>query len=151
MALFGAHDRRIDARGRIELPCAFREAIGAGELRRGLVLTRGFDQCLFLFPVRGWEQVLARLRPLLFGGFEARMLERLLLAEAADIDVDSRGRIIVPERLRLRAGLGQTARLVGAADRVEIWSPERWAEVAGSVDSRYEDLAEAVAARLRRK
>jgi len=150
MVLFGAHDRSIDAHGRIELPVEFREAIGADELRRGLVLTRGFDQCLFLFPVRGWERVLARLRPLLFDGFEARMLERLLLAGAADVDVDRRGRIAVPERLRVRAGLGQSACLVGAADRIEIWAADRWTALAQSVDTRYEDLAEAVAARLQR-
>jgi len=149
MVFFGAYDRSIDTRGRIELPRQFREAIGADELRRGLVLTRGFDQCLFLFPVREWERVLMKLRPLLFGGFDARMLERLLLAEAADVDADRQGRIAVPERLRLRAGLGQDARLVGAADRIEIWDPARWAAVVGSVDSRYDDLAEAAAMRLR--
>ena len=150
MVFFGAYDRPVDARGRIELPRPFREAIGADELRKGLVLTRGFDQCLFLFPVQEWERVLVKLRPLLFGGFEARMLERLLLAEAADVEVDRQGRIAVSERLRLRAGLGQNARMVGAADRIEIWDPTRWSAVAGAVDSRYEDLAEAAATRLRR-
>jgi MraZ protein len=150
MVFFGAYDRPIDARGRIELPRAFREAIGADELRKGLVLTRGFDQCLFLFPVRSWERVLRKLCPLLFGGFDARMLERLLLAEAADVRTDRRGRLAVPPTLRSRAGLADGALLVGAADRIEIWDPTRWSAVSRSVDARYEDLAEAAAARLRR-
>jgi MraZ protein len=150
MVFFGAYDRPIDSRGRIELPQPFRDAIGADELRTGLVLTRGFDHCLFLFPVRSWERVLKKLRPLLFGGFDARMLERLLLAEAADVGTDSRGRFAVPPTLLSRAGLADDALLVGAADRIEIWDPTRWSAVSRSVDERYEDLAEAAAARLRR-
>jgi len=143
MWLMGQYHQALDARGRVLLPDSFRKAIGATELRKGLVATRGFDRCVYLFPARAWEAVVEGFSPLLLKGRDARRLERLFLGEAEELAVDRLGRIALPDRLRARAGLGGQALFIGAAARIEIWHPARWAGLEGSMRERYEELAEA--------
>jgi len=140
---FGQELQAVDARHRVAIPRSFREVAGAEVLRQGLIVARGFDHCLYLFPMRAWEAVAEEFARLFLKGREVRMLERLFFGQAVEVIPDSRGRILLPEPLRGRAGIGDEALFIGASARVEIWHPPRWAALEQSMRERYEELAEA--------
>jgi len=143
LQLFGQFLQRLDAKHRVIVPRKLREAIGEAELRQGLVLTRGFDKCLFLFPVGLWEAVAAEFSSAHFTNLSARMLQRLFFSEAAVLEPDKLGRVLLPERLRALAGIDDEALFVGASNRIEVWSPDRWAALQEAHEKQYEELAEA--------
>lgn len=142
MRFFGQHLQKVDSKHRVVVPQKFREAIGEAELRSGLFLTRGFDDCLFLFPASQWEEVAGKLSAGHFMAFDARMLQRLFFSEAVELFPDKLGRVVVPDRLRELAGIEDEALFVGAATRVEVWSPARWAKLKDAHDEEFEGLAE---------
>lgn len=142
MRFFGQHLQRLDAKHRAVVPRRFRDIIGEPELRNGLVLTRGFDQCLFLFPASLWEEVAEQLSSGHFMTFQARMLQRLFFSEADEVVPDKLGRVLVPERLRALAGIEDEALFVGASNRIEVWSPARWSALNEAHEEQYEALAE---------
>jgi MraZ protein len=140
---FGQFLQRVDAKHRVAVPASFRQAIGEAQLRKGLVLTRGFDRCLYLFPAGAWDLVTGEFASVLFKGRDARMLERLFLGEAVELAADPAGRIVLPGPLRAMAGLGERALFLGASSRIEIWEPARWQALEKPAIERYEELAEA--------
>jgi len=142
MRFFGQYLQRLDAKHRAVVPRKFREAIGEAELRNGLFVTRGFDKCLFLFPASLWEQVAAEFSAAHFTGFNARMLQRLFFSEAVEVEPDRTGRILLPDRLRELAGIGDEVLFIGASNRVELWSPSRWAALKEAHEEQFEELAE---------
>ncbi len=148
MLFFGQYAARLDAQHRAALPRALRDAIGDAELRRGLVLTRGLDGCLWLFPASSWAATAAEVSSGLFRTAEARMLERLFFGGAVEVMPDAAGRIALPEALRERAGINGPVLFVGAAGRIEIWDPARWQALEAAAAGRYEELAEAAGGRL---
>ena len=120
----GTYRHRMDAKGRLPVPAAFRRALGAGDGSR-LVLTQ-LDQCVAAYPVAEWERLevqLAQLPP--FSG-PAKTLTRLVTSRAVDCDLDGQGRVLLPPGLREAAGLKREAVVVGVLNRFEVWSPERW-------------------------
>lgn len=147
MRFFGQFPGQLDAKRRLTVPQAFRNSIGDSELRKGLVVTRGFDHCLWLFPASGWDTAAAELCRSVFSGADARMLERLFLGGAVEVSVDSQGRIELPPPLAERAGISDGAVFVGAGSRIEIWDAARWHSVQAEADSRFEELGEAFARR----
>jgi MraZ protein len=118
--------------------------MGEAELRGGLFLTRGFDKCLFLFPASLWEAVGAEFAAAHFTGFNARMLQRLFFSEAVEVEPDKTGRILLPDRLRELAGIEDEVLFIGASNRVELWSPKRWAALKEAHEEQFEELAEAL-------
>ena len=120
----GTYRHRIDPKGRLPVPAAFRRALEAdGESR--LVLTL-LDQCLAAYPPRQWAALEAQLRALPAFSRPVKALTRLLTSRAADCELDVQGRILLPNMLRDAAKLGHEAVLVGVLDRIEIWSPDAW-------------------------
>jgi len=144
MRFFGQYLQRLDAKRRVVVPRKLRELIGEPELRGGLYVTRGFDKCLFLFPAGQWEAVAAEFSVGHFTGFNARMLQRLFFSEAVDVEPDKLGRILLPDRLRELAGIEDEVLFVGASNRIELWSPERWDALKQAHEGQYEELAEAL-------
>jgi MraZ protein len=131
----GTYRHRIDAKGRVPVPAAFRRALESGSV----VLTQ-LDQCLAAYPPAEWhrlEQQLAALSPF---GRQARSLTRLLLSRATDCALDTQGRILVPPALRAAAGLERQAVLIGALDRFELWRPEAWDRFLGESERLLDDL-----------
>jgi transcriptional regulator MraZ len=122
--LKGTYRHRIDAKGRLPVPAAFRRALAeAGPPT--LVLTP-LDQCLAAYPRAEWarlEQQLAQLQP--FSG-PAKALTRLVASRAVDCDLDAQGRVLLPPGLRAAAGLEVEAVVIGVLNRFEVWAPERW-------------------------
>jgi len=106
----------------VAVPAKFRP-----QLETGLVVTRGFEHCLFVYPMDEWQALSQRVSALSVGQAEARQLRRLLFASAFDTELDKQGRILVPAPLRDYAGIGEAAVIAGMNTYFEIWSKEAWA------------------------
>ena len=119
----GTYRHRIDPKGRLPVPAAFRRALGADRPR--VVLTR-IDDCLAAYPPTGWERLEEQLSAMPAFSPAVKALTRRLLAYAADCPVDTQGRILLPPSLRAGVGLEREAVVVGVLGRFEIWAPESW-------------------------
>ena len=120
----GTYRHRIDAKGRLPVPAAFRHAL-AEEGAKTVVVTL-LDQCLAAYPPEDWsrlEKQLAQLPP--FSG-PAKAVTRLVASRAVDCDLDVQGRVLLPLALRAAAGLGREAVVIGVLSRFEVWAPDRW-------------------------
>lgn len=117
----GEYLHTLDPKNRISLPSKFRKELG-----RAVVMTRGLDHCLSVYPKKAWAAE-AESRVVHAGGTAAaRGLARLFLAGAMEAEVDAAGRVLVPDHLKSFAGLKNKAVIVGVADRVEIWEEVAW-------------------------
>ena len=127
--LLGTHSYQLDQKGRISLPVRFREAFADGAY-----LTLGQDGCLFCFPSAEWVGRTAELRSSPLSDAEGRALARIFFGNAEHVDLDSQGRLVIPQRLRAAVGLKKEAVVVGVNDRLEIWdrdAHERYVESFG--------------------
>ncbi len=120
--LLGEYEHSVDTKGRVAVPAKFRP-----QLETGLVVTRGFEHCLFVYPMDEWQALSQRVSALSVGQAEARQLRRLLFASAFDTELDNQGRILVPAPLRDYAGIGDAAVIAGMNTYFEIWSKDAWA------------------------
>lgn len=138
MASFlGSHRHTLDAKGRLSIPSKFRKAAGDT-----FVLTLGLDRCLFLFPEAEWRRLERDLRALKFTSKDARFFKREMAANACVVVVDNHGRIVVPAELREQLGLERDVLVIGAFERIEIWSPEGYEQYRSGFGMSYEDVAE---------
>jgi MraZ protein len=126
----GRYNHSLDAKGRLAIPARFRDAVA-----EGLVLTRGIDRCLALYPLEAWRPLAEKVSALPISDPDARNFRRMVFAEAADLTLDAQGRILIPPELRRYAGLEREALVVGVDASIEIWSPERWQSVEALMDS----------------
>ena len=137
----GRHSHNLDDKGRLALPARYRD-----ELRDGVVITRGFDNCLLIYPMAAWTPLAERVSALSIGDPDVRLLRRMLFANATDVLLDRQGRILVPVELRAHAGLEREAVVVGMHSFIEIWSPEGWAAQDELVERDGASIAEKLAA-----
>lgn len=122
MAMFvGEYKHTIDDKGRLTIPARFRT-----DFDKGLYVTVGLDQCLWVFTRDGWERFSEKLANLPTGQANARMATRFFFSQATDAVPDRQGRILLPDNLRSYANLQEGATIIGANDKVEIWQPDRW-------------------------
>jgi MraZ protein len=139
--LLGEYEHTLDEKNRLTLPARFRTA-----MEGGLVLTRGLDSCVEVYPAADWtalvESRLAGLNPL---SHETRVLERFYYTGAAEVQPDKQGRVMVPSALLEHAKLGREVVVVGMRGRIEIWDRAAWRaqikEVMGSAEHVAERLA----------
>ena len=115
--LIGEYLHTLDSKKRLSLPAKFRKEVG-----RKVVVTRGLDACLFMYPQKAWERIAAKVANLPVGQADTRGMSRFLLAGAVEVEVDGAGRILVPEFLKEFADLKSRVVLAGVSDRVEIWN-----------------------------
>jgi MraZ protein len=137
----GEFEHSIDDKGRVAIPARFRE-----ELAEGMVLTRGFDACLQAFPRHVWQQLSQKVSSLSLGSPEARNLRRILFSNAAEVEVDRQGRILVPQNLREYAGLAEQVVITGMDTYFELWAANRWQAVMEQLDTSGAGIAEQLAA-----
>lgn len=119
----GEYTHTLDAKGRLTIPARMRE-----ELAHGLVLTRGHDPCLAVFPRPLWEEISRKAAAMPTTSAAARAFNRQFFSRAFEVIPDQMGRILIPTPLREYADIREQAIIVGANAYIEIWSPERWAE-----------------------
>jgi MraZ protein len=118
----GTYHHRIDAKGRLPIPAAFRRALGDD---RRVVVTL-LDQCLAVYTEAEWARLESQLAALPAFSRQVKALTRLLVSRAADCELDVQGRILLPQTLRETARLDRDAVVVGVLNRFEVWSPESW-------------------------
>jgi MraZ protein len=106
------------------------------------VLTKGLDNCLFLFPQKEWEQLAEKLGKLPFGQQDSRGFARLLLSGASEVEFDQLGRILIPDFLKDYASLGKTVVITGLFNRLEIWDDERWKAYKDILEKNSDRIAE---------
>ena len=141
--LLGAYEHTIDDKNRLTLPAKFRQAFADG-----VVVTRGFDGCLFAFRREDWHRLVeSRLAPLDPLSEETRRLERFFFSGAAEADLDKQGRVMLPAQLIDHAQLGREVVVAGVNDRLEIWDRNAWRKELAEVEGRAEHVAERLAAR----
>ncbi|MBO4807680.1 MAG: division/cell wall cluster transcriptional repressor MraZ [Lachnospiraceae bacterium] len=134
----GKYVHTIDAKGRLIVPSKFRDQLGDT-----FVVTKGADGCLNIYDDEGWKAFEETLKEMPMNRKEVRQVARFFLSGAADVEVDKLGRILIPQDLRDYAGLEKDVILTGMADKIEIWSKERFE--AASEDQDIADTLEKMA------
>ena len=129
--LMGEYQNSIDAKGRIIVPSKFREELGYK-----CVLTKGLDQCLYIYPMEQWCKLQDKLSQLPLSDPKARSFVRYFYASAVECEVDKQGRMTIPPGLRSYAKIEKELVTIGLLERVEIWSKQTYesAENGGNLD-----------------
>ena len=141
MVFGGESEHTLDPKNRFCVPKRFQDELERSESGHlTCVITRGFDGCLFLFSAAGFDQVLERLQTQPFVGREQRKMQRLFFSNTYRTQLDSSGRLLVPEKLKKVAGLDREVVLVGVADRAEIWSKSSWKAFEDEASADFDDL-----------
>jgi len=135
--LLGEYRHNLDTKGRVAIPAKFREKLAAGA-----IITRGLDNCLFVFGPKEWEALAAKLTALPLSQSNSRAFVRLMLSGAADVEFDAQGRILIPDYLRKYAGLDKKVVITGLYSRLEIWGEEQWEKYKQKTESSSEEIAE---------
>ncbi|MDE2079565.1 MAG: division/cell wall cluster transcriptional repressor MraZ [Patescibacteria group bacterium] len=119
--LLGEYRHSVDAKGRVAVPAKFKDQLGAGA-----IITRGIDDCLFVFAEKEWEALAGKLMALPLAQSNSRAFVRLMLSGATDVVPDAQGRILMPDYLRKYAGIAKDVVITGLYNRVEIWDAAKW-------------------------
>ena len=135
--LIGEYVHTLDAKKRLSLPSKFRKKLG-----KTVVVTRGLDNCLFLYPIKEWEKISEKLGALSIGQRDTRGFNRFMLSGAVEVDVDSVGRILIPDFLKVFAGLKSKVVFAGIYNRVEVWNESTWNVYKKRIESKADQLAE---------
>lgn len=135
--LIGEYKHTLDPKKRLSIPSKWRKDLG-----KELIVTRGLDNCLFVYPQREWEKITDKIGQLPLGQADTRSFNRFFLSGAVEVEVDSVGRILVPDFLKEFAGLDSKVVLAGIHDRVEIWDEKRWMEYKTQIEAQADSLAE---------
>lgn len=133
----GEYQHNLDAKGRMAVPAKFRSFLSSGA-----IITRGLDHCLFLFTFKDWEVLAQKINNLPLAQANSRAFGRLMLSGASEAELDSQGRILIPDYLRKYAGLSKEAKVTGVYNRIEIWDSASWQEYKSKTESASEEIAE---------
>src|ERR1035437_4146360 len=141
--LIGEYIHTIDDKSRVSMPAKFRKELG-----KKIIITPGLGQCLFIFTIKEWEKVSKKLSSsdtdLSFLKADQRNFNRYMFGRAAEVEMDSIGRILIPEFLKERIGLKNSAAIVGVKDRVEVWNDKTWLANQKDIEKQAEALAEKI-------
>lgn len=135
--LIGEYLHTLDSKKRLSLPSKFRKEVG-----KKVVITRGLDACLFMFPEKAWQKIATKLVDLPFGQADTRGMSRFLLAGAVETEVDGAGRILIPDYLKEFADLRSRVVLAGVSDRIEIWNEKTWEEYKRRIEKGADQMAQ---------
>jgi MraZ protein len=135
----GTHAPRLDEKGRLFLPAKYRE-----ELAGGVVITKGQERCLFVFPQQEFARITEALRDVPVTAKAVRDNSRVFFASASDEVPDKQGRITVPAALRAYAGLQRDCVVIGANTRLEIWDTQAWETYLAAQEDSFAEAAEEV-------
>lgn len=133
----GEHHHSIDDKGRLIIPAKFRE-----ELKDRFIITRGIENCLFVYPEENWQKIVTKLESLPFTKKDARNFIRFFLSGATVAEFDKQGRINITSPLINYAGIKKDCVVIGTGDRLEIWSQEAWNAYFDSAKDNMSDIAE---------
>lgn len=135
--LIGEYTHTIDPKKRVSLPSKFRKEVG-----KNVVITKGLDNCLFLYTIQEWEKIAEQINSLPFVQADNRYFSRFILSGATETEVDSAGRILIPDFLYEFAGLQNKVVITGVHSRIEIWDEEKWQQHRKEIEKNADHLAE---------
>jgi MraZ protein len=135
----GTHTPRLDEKGRLILPAKYRD-----ELAEGVVITKGQERCLYVWPLAEFTRVTTAMRDAQMSGKTLRDHSRVLFASASDEVPDKQGRVTVPPALRQYAGLDRDCVVIGANTRMEIWDAAAWEAYLATQEESFSDATEEV-------
>lgn len=135
--LMGEYHHTIDDKGRIIIPSKFREELG-----QEFIVTRGLEECLFVYPKEKWDKIVRKLNALPFTKKDARSFMRFFLSGATAMELDKQGRINITSPLVSYADLRKDCIVIGVGDRLEIWSDNKWKEFYLGNKDALSDIAE---------
>ena len=133
----GEYHHNIDDKGRIIIPSKFRYELG-----EKFIITRGLEKCLFIYSLDEWNNIVTRLKSLPFTKKDARDFIRFFLSGAAECEFDKQGRINITSPLVSYADLSKEVVIIGANDRLEVWSKEGWNKFFTDNEDKLADIAE---------
>ena len=133
----GEYHHTIDEKGRIIIPSKFREELGYS-----FIVTRGLENCLFVYPNSAWDKICNKLNSLPFTKKDARTFNRFFMSGATGVELDKQGRINLPSPLIDYAHLEKDCIIIGTGDRLEVWSQKSWDEFFDSNKESMSDIAE---------
>ncbi len=134
--LIGEYNHTIDEKKRLAIPAKLRKELG-----KEAVLTRGFDNCLSLYPLKEWEKLAEKLSKLPTGQLEARGVARVILSGAAEVQFDALGRILIPDYLKHYAKIEKDVVIAGVLDHLEIWDETTWENYKQHTEKEIGDMA----------
>jgi len=133
----GEYNHNLDDKGRLAIPAKFRAI-----LKKGAVVTKGLDSCLFLYSKEQFEKIAAKFAALPISQARARAFTRHMLAGAMDVEFDNQGRVTLPEYLRKFSGLKKNVIIAGLYNHLEIWDEAAWAQYKGEAEKNSNVIAE---------
>ena len=136
----GEHQHSLGEKGRIIIPSKFRADLGLE-----FVMTKGLDNCLFLYPKNEWEILEEKLKKLPLTSKDARAFVRFFFSGASESTLDKQGRVLIPGNLREHSRLDKDAVIIGVSTRIEIWSKDHWDDYIDEDNLSYESIAESMA------
>ncbi len=139
----GRYSYSVDNKGRVALPAKLRKSVSPAA-NDTFIITRGFEQCLFLYPQDEWNKLEDSIRNLSPSNPQHRFLVRTLLQWSSDCQLDNQARISVPQDLLKFAGIENEVLVLGVLERIEIWNPRVYEEYMNNQPATYETVAEAV-------
>ena len=137
MPFLGTHTPLLDEKGRLILPAKFRE-----ELAGGVVITKGQERCLYVYPTAEFERISAQLREQPSTHKAVRAYHRVFFASAHDEVPDKQGRVMIPGHLREYAGINRELVVIGASSKVEIWDKQAWEAYLAESEVTFADIEE---------
>lgn len=133
----GEYQHSLDDKGRLIMPARFRE--GLGEV---FVVTRGLDNCLFVYPQDEWRILEEKLKTLPMTSKDARAFVRFFFSGATECEFDKSGRISLPQNLREHGSLEKEVVVIGVSNRIELWAKDKWDSYMEETADSYEEIAE---------
>jgi MraZ protein len=119
--LIGEYKHKIDDKKRISLPIKFRKSLG-----KKIIITKGLDGCLFIYSEKEWAKISEKIADLGMGQADRRSFNRYMLSGASEVELDSVGRILIPENLIKEADIKSNVIFAGVFNRIEVWDENRW-------------------------
>ncbi len=133
----GEYQHTVDEKGRFIMPAKYRETLG-----EQFMITKGLDNCLFVYSQSEWKTLEEKLKNLPFTNRDARAFARFFFSGAMECETDKQGRILISGNLREYAKITKDVNIIGVGTRIEIWSKEIWAGYSQETEVKYEELAE---------
>ena len=133
----GEYHHTIDEKGRIIIPAKFREALGDS-----FIVTRGIENCLFVYSIESWNKICDKLNSLPFTKKDARVFTRFFMSGATEVELDKQGRVNITSPLIKYANINKDCVIIGTGDRLEIWAQESWDDFFDSTKDNMSDIAE---------
>lgn len=136
----GSYTYSVDDKGRVNLPAKLRKYVSP-EVNDTFVITRGFERCLFVYPIDEWNKLEQNLRNLSSYNQDHRRFVRALLELASESQLDAQGRLSIPQELREYASIRSEVRVIGTLDKIELWDPAVYEEYKQAQPDSYETIA----------